>query len=231
MRRRGFTLIELLVVIAIVAVLAAILFPVFARAREKGRQAVCGSNLRQLAQAVALYAGDYDESFPNTGNPFLFAGRYWRWPLQPYLALRGRAAGTPLVAADYDPSILLCPSDSTPATTYDQTSYAYAATFYYDPQQVAGFSSASFWTLPTGTTPRTQALAAVTAPAQKILLGEWLDHHAERRHSWWSWGGARNYAFADGHVKFQPSQRVRPATDGLPDPNATVGGLAGQDVD
>ena len=62
--RRGFTLIELLVVIAIIAILAAILFPVFARAREKARQASCQSNLKQLTLGVLMYAQDYDEKFP-----------------------------------------------------------------------------------------------------------------------------------------------------------------------
>lgn len=62
--RRAFTLIELLVVIAVIAILAGILFPVFAQAREKGRQAVCTSNLRNLGLAILLYADDYDERFP-----------------------------------------------------------------------------------------------------------------------------------------------------------------------
>jgi prepilin-type N-terminal cleavage/methylation domain-containing protein/prepilin-type processing-associated H-X9-DG protein len=60
--RRGFTLIELLVVIAIIAILAAILFPVFAKAREKARQASCQSNLKQIAIAFQMYAQDYDET-------------------------------------------------------------------------------------------------------------------------------------------------------------------------
>ena len=61
MRRRGFTLIELLVVIAIIAILAAILFPVFAKARENARKATCQSNLKQITTAALMYAQDYDE--------------------------------------------------------------------------------------------------------------------------------------------------------------------------
>src|SRR5471030_268187 len=63
-RKRGFTLIELLVVIAIIAILAAILFPVFARARENARRASCQSNLKQLGLATLQYVQDYDERYP-----------------------------------------------------------------------------------------------------------------------------------------------------------------------
>jgi prepilin-type N-terminal cleavage/methylation domain-containing protein len=63
-RRSGFTLIELLVVIAIIAILAAILFPVFAQAREKARSISCLSNLKQSGLATLMYVQDYDETFP-----------------------------------------------------------------------------------------------------------------------------------------------------------------------
>ena len=63
-RRPAFTLIELLVVIAIIAILAAILFPVFARARAQARKATCASNLKQLGLAFLMYSQDYDETFP-----------------------------------------------------------------------------------------------------------------------------------------------------------------------
>ncbi len=66
--RRGFTLIELLVVIAIIAILAAILFPVFARAREKARTSTCASNCKQMGLAMLMYAQDYDETFTQIGH-------------------------------------------------------------------------------------------------------------------------------------------------------------------
>jgi len=76
-RPDGFTLIELLVVIAIIAILAAILFPVFARAREKARQVTCTSNLKQMGLAFFMYTSDYDEMYMATYN--------WKTNLQPYI--------------------------------------------------------------------------------------------------------------------------------------------------
>lgn len=66
----GFTLIELLVVVAIIAILAAILFPVFGQAREKARQTDCLSNYRQIGQAIQMYASDYDSKTPPDGGSF-----------------------------------------------------------------------------------------------------------------------------------------------------------------
>jgi prepilin-type N-terminal cleavage/methylation domain-containing protein/prepilin-type processing-associated H-X9-DG protein len=85
MKRKGFTLIELLVVIAIIAILAAILFPVFSRAREQARKAHCLSNLKQLSQATLQYLQDWDECFPLTD------WNYMTWPTHIYPYVKNTA--------------------------------------------------------------------------------------------------------------------------------------------
>ena len=104
----GFTLIELLVVIAIIAILAAILFPVFARARENARRASCQSNLKQIGLGIMQYTQDYDETYPLYevgGNP---ATDY------PYLDANGVSIDWSLAIQPYTKSmqILACPSDT-----------------------------------------------------------------------------------------------------------------------
>ncbi len=82
--RKAFTLIELLVVIAIIAIVVAILFPVFAQAREKGRQTVCLSNMRQMGMAVQMCLQDYDERFPLDSHTGSGASWVWLFTLEPY---------------------------------------------------------------------------------------------------------------------------------------------------
>ena len=108
--RRGFTLIELLVVIAIIAILAAILFPVFARAREKARQASCQSNLKQLALGHLMYIQDYDDItmqhrcnyWPSNSGSATQAGACYAQAVEPYTKNR---------------QIYICPSQQNAART------------------------------------------------------------------------------------------------------------------
>jgi prepilin-type N-terminal cleavage/methylation domain-containing protein len=136
--RRGFTLIELLVVIAIIAILAAILFPVFAQAREKARQTSCLSNLKQLGAAMIMYGQDYDGLFPPVvGRPSRQVTDYyqmsWMSIILPYTKNQG---------------IFICPSSRhTSLTSADLIqNYGYAPT-----NRSAGYDNVRGITGPYGT--------------------------------------------------------------------------------
>ncbi len=108
----GFTLIELLTVLTLIAILAALLFPVFAQAREKARQTSCASNLRQLGMAVALYAQDYDDLYPiGSDSPeryiYLWTPEPEQWPLTTTMPLL-RQILNPYV---HNQAVWRCPSD------------------------------------------------------------------------------------------------------------------------
>ena len=245
----GFTLIELLVVIAIIAILAAILFPVFARAREQGRKAVCSSQQRQVALAFLMYTQDYDGMYPNVGDPYMWVGRRFRWPIMPYLAL-GQKQGTSSFDAQAGMAgILLCPSDTISGTGFNATSYGYSAAFYHSPDQINAMTLGNLRIAlndpGAGAICKTQSEAAVAFPSQKIMLGEFFNSHENegRIVGYWGtlagpripgadrWQGARLYAFADGHVKFIRARQIRPSPDDCPDFHLTHDGIQGKDLE
>src|SRR6476659_6093790 len=106
--RRGFTLIELLVVIAIIAILAAILFPVFAQARAKARQTSCTSNMKQVGLAILMYATDYDEQLPWGASNGGATTTTWYDLVEPYVKVG--AAGFGFTSAAVGPkTFYVCP--------------------------------------------------------------------------------------------------------------------------
>lgn len=246
--RRGFTLIELLVVIAIIAILAAILFPVFAQAKKAAQRTGCLSNLRQIGVALTLYAGDFDEGYPNTGDPYLWVGRRWRWPVMPYLAIAQRQRAGTFDAEKGSPAILLSPGDPMAGSSFDYTSYAYSLAFYHSPSTVdalrirntiAGFNDPG-----PGRFPATQTTTSVAEPSRKAMVGTWLNHHLPGRNGavgFWGtyragvpgadrWDGARTYVFADGHAQLVHAARMTPSAEDCPDIGLTPGGILGSDV-
>jgi len=223
-KRRGFTLIELLVVIAIIAILAAILFPVFARAREKARQASCQSNLKQIATAFLMYAQDHDEMFPDC----LMGRDHGNWPLM-------NAWSRCIMPYVKNQQVFRCPSaywGSDAMGTSGQIMGGYGAI-----QQVLGYAGSLGYSgheADWGGDPNLDApwygqpMAAMSAPAENILVIDatyWYvcRHYWERtdnskvptaaiaaqyNHCYYCvdsrHNGQANAAFADGHVKSLP---------------------------
>jgi len=151
-RLLAFSLIELLVVIAIISVLAALLFPAFASARERSRQTACLSNARQLGMAVANYAEQYDECLPPSTNyevPPEVPQRIWTRLVLPYVG---------------SPSVFTCPSaaDSAFATDWSTRgagSIGYTTLTAYDPTEAEGFTDVADLTM-------------LTEPARIPLFGD-----------------------------------------------------------
>lgn len=248
MRTRGFTLIELLVVVAVIAILAAILFPVFASAKAAAKKSVCASNQRQIGQGFLLYAADHDDAYPNNGDPYLWVGKRWRWPVMAYIGA-GQKQGENFSSTGSNPSIFLCPADTVAGSAYDATSYAYSAAFYHSPEQVNAMRLRhlilSLNDPGPGAATVSQTTAGVAEPARKALLAEWFNNHdfgPGGRVGFWGtlkpglvpgddrWQGSRVMVFADGHVRIVKASRQRPSRDDCPDINLTPDGVLGPDL-
>jgi prepilin-type N-terminal cleavage/methylation domain-containing protein/prepilin-type processing-associated H-X9-DG protein len=241
--RRGsaFTLIELLVVIAIIAILAAILFPAFARARENARRASCQSNLKQMSLGVLQYAQDYDETYPpytagagfeytffttppqarpangcTTGTEAPCANRrkYWSNTIYPYIKSYA-VYGCPSSAPADDPNAVI---------KYD---FSYRYNSFLGVYKLAGVDSPSsvymFTEGPGAIASASHAPAVVTSVAYPAPFDP-------ATHTGQMWGGGcsprgtenvvrhfggENYAYVDGHVKWLKSGSTNSAWAGV----------------
>jgi len=187
--RHGFTLIELLVVIAIIAILAAILFPVFARAREKARQTSCQSNLKQIGLSIQMYMGDYDD----TVMPARLGGTPtdvdWTALIQPYV---------------HNDQIFVCPSDSDPVASAATNGYPKSYGLNYE---IHTFNTyAGYVANPLSIWPPIK-ISKVNEPSELIsgidsatnqpgMHYNTIDDRAAWRHN-----DMANVLFLDGHVK------------------------------
>jgi prepilin-type N-terminal cleavage/methylation domain-containing protein/prepilin-type processing-associated H-X9-DG protein len=221
-RAGGFTLIELLVVIAIIAILAAILFPVFAQAREKARQSSCISNLKQIGTALNMYMDDHDGVFV-LGGRYGTAIPFWHENLQTYIK---------------NWAIFICPSATTPttSTTYPPQPCEYYTWWQgvhvstYEMNYYYGLDSASVMHMPPSNVDPyylTNSLSLVKAPSECAQV--WDGFCPESPGGWYksiwdkAWQGIYNVAmknrarhnrnvnvlFVDGHAKSCNSMQNR----------------------
>jgi len=230
--KKGFTLIELLVVIAIIAILASILFPVFARARENARRASCQSNLKQAALGILMYVQDYDEKYPLTywddpaATPASNANVIQTNPEMPgyFFETGNTSSGSPKhnvtwmdLIYPYVKSVQVfrCPS-STDAEYYPDYLYnsAYGVTSYKSryggttgPTSLADINSSSLsamlWETGSGGGTSYEAIYGYLGLAGNIP--RWPQLHQEHL-------GGMNLAFGDGHVKWMSLQSIEAST-------------------
>jgi len=193
--RRGFTLIELLVVIAIIAILAAILFPVFAQAREAARKTSCQSNLKQMSLGLTMYAQDYDESLPQGSRTI--NGQAWRWMHQtfPYVKNAG---------------IYHCPSST--VAQWDPNSYGNAGSYGYNAFMLNDQNLAAVGK-PAETVAITDTPGSAvsnrfrvrpddqTGPNTWVGTANWNGWNQDESRVAYLHQGQANVAFLDGHVK------------------------------
>ena len=199
-KRTGFTLIELLVVIAIIAILAAILFPVFARAREAARKTGCGKNLGQIITALKMYADDHNATFPSSkvlldpnsgGNPTPAQSEFFCTTLGNWDASniqRGQQT-IAILLKNYVKSkeIWFCPSDMLDGSP---PNYTGKISYYY--RRCIDIATSDMYS----------SESSFEYPASQGVFVERLGFHGGQMNKGWTQGVKLNMAFMDGHVAY-----------------------------
>jgi len=204
----GFTLIELLVVIAIIAILAAILFPVFARAREKARQTSCLNNIKQIGTAIMMYVQDYDEKFVDTSSQ-------WRWyiPTQPYI-MNDQVFYCPSMGSDAGNSYTDYVINGVFAHGMSQSEVKRAAKTILIGERIDDGPWDGYHPWPADGA----SWGNINAYTASDGHNWFLDHISKDRHN-----DGCNYAFADGHGKWLKwDQTLSPSVPGLHNPDRLI---------
>lgn len=215
--RRAFTLIELLVVIAIIAILAAILFPVFARAREAARTSSCLANEKNAGLAFMMYAQDYDETLP--GIPFGSCPTCWPWAAWPNTPCNGWPAVwyTPTQPYIKNLQVLQCPSQRTNGRWCDATGVSYMYNEFMYNSNNGWDKLATLAAAPEGVA----KVSIITEGFSSGIYNDWdnggplaKDQDGMSRVRWLNYGpwmaqhNGPNVVYADGHVKFLPQDAI-----------------------
>ncbi len=224
-RRKGFTLIELLVVIAIIAILAAILFPVFAQAREKARTISCLSNMNQIEMARQMYIQDYDEVFPE--NRFFINSQspYYTWRTAVYPYVKSEQAwvcpSAYFTRNCYDwPDVPNCLSDGDMTIADYNNGYKHCEMNYGDNGNIFDGGPVTDATMQNPSTTIDILETEDFWPDLGTWTVGWNYINGGGSLPFWHNGGG-NWGFADGHVKWMKiAQTISPTFMWIPDNNS-----------
>jgi prepilin-type N-terminal cleavage/methylation domain-containing protein/prepilin-type processing-associated H-X9-DG protein len=224
-RKRAFTLIELLVVIAIIAMLAAILFPVFASSKVSAKKAVCASNMRQIGLGLQMYADDYDGRLPSSSHTVYEEEQGWIFLLRPYL---GNVNEIRICPADPKRKQRLANNGSSYVlneylVTPDDDGFTTFMCFHHIPKPSETISTFTISDEAGTGWQQDHTHSRLWFQNRRLIWNRILaDIQPDRHRSGYAFGrgqerldGSANYLYADGHVTAIPARRIKGWADGM----------------